>query len=246
MKGMIFAAGIGSRLKPWTDSHPKALAPVAGQPIIARVIDKLLDAGISDIIVNVHHFASQIVDFLHDNYSHVNIAISDESQLLLDTGGGLLRALPLIGNEPVLIHNADILTDFDLHDMIDAHSRSGNDVTLLVQPRDTSRYFLFDEQRLRGWINTSTGECRPADLVTSGLHRLAFGGVHIISPSVFPLLTQFAPADTPFSITNFYINTCSQLRIGGFSLPNSAHWFDVGKPQSLQQASLWASHNFPK
>ena len=243
---MIFAAGIGSRLKPWTDSHPKALVPVANRPIIAHVIDKLLNAGITDIVVNVHHFASQINNFLQENYPQVNITISDETSHLLDTGGGLRHALPLIGDEPVLIHNADILTDFDLHDMLDAHSRSGCDVTLLVEPRDTSRYFLFDEQRLRGWLNTGTGECRPANLDYAGLQRLAFGGVHIVAPSVFPLLTQFAPADTPFSITDFYIQSCSQLSIGGFALPSGARWFDVGKPQSLQQASLWASQNFSK
>ncbi len=237
MKGMIFAAGVGSRLKPWTDCHPKALVEVGEKPVIGHVIDRMTDIGIGHIIVNVHHFADQIADYLRSEYRNVHIDISDETSLLLDTGGGLRKALPLIGYEPVLIHNADILCSVSLDDMIVSHDRQRCDATLLVQPRKTSRYFLFERDRLRGWTDLRNGAVRPGELTDAArCEMLAFGGIHIISPQIYGAIRDYAPDNTPFSITDFYIDRCGLLDIEAYRLPEGRAWFDVGKPETLEQA----------
>ena len=242
---MIFAAGLGTRLKPFTDRHPKALAEVGGTPMLGLVISKLKHAGITQMVVNVHHFAGQIVDYLkaNDNFG-VTIDISDESDLLLDTGGGILAARRwLDGGEPFIVHNADILTDFDIVAMADAHSRDKADVSLLTASRKTSRYLLFDGERdLRGWENISTGELRPASLTSAdGLDPLAFGGVHVISPRVFDALEgyardNFGATKHPFSITPFYVDMCDTLKIKSYQPAESYRWHDIGKPESLVEA----------
>lgn len=237
MKGMIFAAGIGSRLKPWTDKHPKALVPVGDKPVIGHVIDSMLKAGICDIIVNVHHFADQVEEYLFRHYRHINILISDERDLLLDTGGGLLKALPLIGDEPVLIHNADIYTTMNLKELISCHKKSRAEVSLLVQKRNTARYFVFKNSRLNGWTNIETGDVRPPHLiVTQDMELAAFGGLHVINQSVYKSLKEYCKADVPFSITDFYIDSCGTIDINGFHLPECAAWYDVGKPATLEAA----------
>ncbi len=237
MKGMIFAAGIGSRLKPWTDIHPKALVEINGRPAISYVIDKFISVGISTIIINVHHFAEQIIEYVNAVYSGSDIYFSDESDMLLDTGGGLCKALPLIGDDDVFIHNADILSDLPLEDLITAYRTSEADAMLLTQERDTQRYFLFNNGQLCGWTNIQTGQLRPSDLVlTPELDKRAFGGIHIVSHKAYPLLRAYAQADTPFSITNFYIDRCRELQIKSFDMPKGFSWFDVGKPETLQQA----------
>lgn len=242
MKGMIFAAGVGSRLKPWTDSHPKALVEVGGRPVICHVIDKFLKAGIDTIIINVHHFADQIVDTVPRLYPGVNLVFSDESDRLLDTGGGLRKALPLLGGEDVLIHNADIMTDFDLPVLVGRHRELGSDATLLVQDRPTSRYLLFDHGRLRGWTNVSTGQLKPPTLATAdGFDRLAFGGVHVLSATAYGALAARAPEGEPFSITDFYVDSCGSLDFEAFVLPDGASWFDVGKPATLEEARHFIS-----
>ncbi len=219
MKAMIFAAGLGTRLAPITDTIPKALVDVGGKPMIQRVIENIKAAGISHIVVNVHYLAQQIVDFLRDNNNFgVDISISDESDLLLDTGGGLLKAAPLFeGDEPILVHNVDILTDLDFKAMEEAHNRTGALATLLVKDRTTSRYLLWDNQmRLRAWINTKTGETIPPDLYqengspthpgrtlstdpgrTPALTPLAFSGIHIISPHFLHNLAAYASTIAP-------------------------------------------------
>ncbi|MCM1032630.1 MAG: sugar phosphate nucleotidyltransferase [Odoribacter sp.] len=237
MKGLILAAGIGSRLKPWTDTHPKALVEVGGKPVVEWVIDKFLANGIDHIIINVHHFASQIVERVRRDYPHASIEFSDESDLLLNTGGALRKVLPMLGREEVLVHNADILTDFNLHELVNNHMLHSCDSTLLVQPRDTSRYLLFGDNRLRGWTNISTGQVKPPAI--SGidtLDHLAFGGVHLVSPSAYGLLEDYAPAGVPFSIIDFYIDNCARLDIGEFLLPDGASWYDVGRPLTLEAA----------
>ncbi|MBR5193864.1 MAG: NTP transferase domain-containing protein, partial [Bacteroidaceae bacterium] len=157
MKAMIFAAGLGTRLKPLTDHMPKALVPVAGKPMLEHVILKLIASGFDEIVINVHHFAEQIIEFLKEkNTFGIKIWISDETEELLDTGGGIKKASSLL-NEPFLVHNADILSNVDLKALYDFHIASENDATLLVSPRKTVRYLLFDQTtRLCGWINKDT------------------------------------------------------------------------------------------
>ncbi len=247
MKALIFAAGMGTRLRPFTLEHPKALVPVAGTPMLERVIRKVIDAGISDIVVNVHHFASQIIDFLHDNDNFdADIHISDESDSLLDTGGGLLYARHwLDGDSPILIHNADILTDFPIGEMAEAHARSHSLATLLVDHRASSRQLLFDNSSrvLRGWVNLKTGEVLPPDLapyagaIPCGVSPLAFGGVHIVSPGIFPLLASAHTPGTSFPIIPFYINICADHRLSGYTPSEPYMWHDVGRPESLEVAT---------
>lgn len=241
MKAMIFAAGLGTRLRPITDSIPKALVPVGDKPVLQFVIERIKSVGITDVVVNVHHFADQVCKFLNENSNFgLNISISDETNLLLDTGGGLLKALPLLGyDEPVLLHNADILTDVPLEQMIESHQLSGADASLLVWHRDTSRKLLFSSlNEMKGWVNTLTGETRPNRLDQSMLTPLAFGGVHIVSPSLFPFLNKYAlSSGEVFSMTPFYIEACMNARIQGFTPSEPFNWFDIGRPESLLKAS---------
>lgn len=245
MKALIFAAGIGSRLKPWTDSHPKALVEVGGKPMLGRVIEKMINAGIRDIIVNVHHFADQIIDFLHASKFDADITVSDETSLLLETGGGLRKVVEQLGQEPVVIHNADILSDFDLSDMIKSHIESRADITLLTARRKTSRYFVFDETgRLCGWTNVVSGDVRPAGFVLTPPYQLkAFDGVHILSPNVYPLIKEFKEPQIPFSIVDFYLRYCRDVDIKSYNLPDGAFWFDIGKPETLEKARLYFVEN---
>ncbi len=248
MKGLIFAAGIGSRLKPFTNHHPKALAPIGGQPALAWVIRKLANAGCSTIVVNVHHFARQIIDFMETEapkYPAVEFRISDESDLLLDTGAGLLKALPLLDcreGEDVIIHNADILTDAPLDEMLQFHRKSGADATLLAWDRPTSRYLIFNnDNELCGWVNTKTGETIPACLRESleDNHRKAFGGVHIVSASIFPLLEHYGRLHPgPFPIVPFYLSIMQQASIKAFTPATPFQWHDIGTPEKLAAANL--------
>lgn len=236
---MIFAAGLGTRLRPLTDHKPKALVEINGVPMLERVLRRVIAAGCDDIVVNVCHFGEQIIDFLaaKDNFG-VTIHISDERQQLLDTGGGVLAARRwLEGDEDILIHNADILTDLDLNAMIDFHVQSGADATLLVKPRNTARYLLFDRERLCGWTNIQTGEVRPQGLVYDAnvMQALAFGGVHVISGRIFRVLEQYS-REPKFSITPFYVDSCRALKIMGYQPKESYQWHDIGKIESLQAA----------
>ncbi len=243
MKGMIFAAGIGSRLKPWTDEHPKALVEVGGMPMLQRVIARMTDVGINDIIINVHHYGEQIIDFVRNLDTDANISISDERGLLLDTGGGLRKALPMIGDVPVLIHNADILTDIDLVEFINQHSQSGADASLLVEHRGSARQLVFTANHaLKGWYNRETGATRPDTFeIMPDYNMYSFNGVHIVGPSLFSDLRNFKPDEMPFSIIDFYLAEAASHKIIGYDMPRSAHWFDVGKPATLNDAREWIS-----
>lgn len=236
---MIFAAGLGTRLRPLTDNMPKALVPVAGKPMLERVIMRLKEAGFDKIIINIHHFGEQIIDFLHnhDNFG-VDIHISDERDMLLDTGGGIKKARPFLdGDEPFLVHNADILTDIDLSAFYRHHLESNAEATLLVSQRETSRYLLFDTAyNLHGWINKSTGEVKPENLSyrEGDYKELAFGGIHIISPSLFRYMEN-KTWEGKFSIIPFYLSVYRQTHIQGYPL-QGFRWFDIGKPETLQRA----------
>lgn len=192
---MIFAAGLGTRLKPLTDHMPKALVPVAGRPMLEHVILKLKAAGFNELVINIHHFGEQILDFLRANQNFgLTIHISDERDCLLDTGGGIRKAEPFFrGNEPFLIHNVDILSDTDLKALYEYHRQSGNDATLLASRRKTIRYLLFDdEKRLCGWINKDTLQTKPEGFAYNPEHHheYAFSGIHVISPSLFHYMDE--------------------------------------------------------
>ena len=241
MKAMIFAAGLGTRLRPLTDNMPKAMVPVAGKPMLQRVIENLSHYGFHDIVVNIHHFGEQIIDFLKANNNFgENIIISDERNCLLDTGGGILAAREWLDDgKPFLVHNADILTTLDLTAMYEQHCQSQADATLLVKSRKTERYLLFDNSnRLQGWINKKTGETRPQEFkltTESNFQEFAFGGVHVISPSIFKVLESYTE-EAKFSITPFYIDKCNELKIQGYN-PSGYDWFDIGKPETLALAN---------
>ena len=237
---MVFAAGMGTRLKPITDHCPKALVEVGGKPMLEWVILRLKEAGADEIVVNTHHFSQMVADFLSANSNFgCTIHISDESGLLLDTGGGILHARQwLDGGEPFIVHNADIMSDLDLRGMYDHHIASHADATLLVAQRQTSRYLLLDrDNKLQGWINTATGETRPEGFVydTERCHPMAFGGIHVISPSIFPSLANFSESEV-FSIIPYYLSVCNSLAITGYAPDKPYRWYDIGKPATLDEA----------
>lgn len=233
---MIFAAGLGTRLKPFTDHMPKALVPVAGKPMLEHVINKLKSAGVDEIVINVHHFAQQIIGFLKEKENFgIQIWISDETEELLETGGGIKKAAPFF-DEPFLVHNADILSNVDLKAMYDYHLASGNDATLLVSPRKTVRYLLFDEtNRLCGWVNKDTLQTKPEGFVYQPeiQKEYAFGGIHIISPTLFNYMGD--KWSGKFSIMDFYPQTCQEAQLGGY-VKEDLQLIDIGKPEMLAKA----------
>ena len=240
MKAMIFAAGLGSRLKPLTDTMPKALVPVAGCPMLEHVILKLKASGFTERVINIHHFGEQIIDFLKTNNDFgLTIHISDERDRLLDTGGGIRKARLFFENsgEPFLVHNVDILSDMNLKELYDFHMQSGSVATLLASRRTTSRYLLFDtERKLRGWINKDTGQVKPEGFhYDESLYReYAFSGIHVFSPAVFRLME--APRwEGKFSIMDFYLATCGQTDYSGY-LAEKLELIDIGKPETLARA----------
>lgn len=234
---MIFAAGLGTRLKPLTDTMPKALVRVGGEPLLWHVVTKLKASGFQRLVVNVHHFASQIVDYLHanDNFG-IDIRISDESAALLETGGGIRKALPLFDvSSPVLIHNVDILSNVDVADFYDYACDSAVDAMLLVSQRKTKRYLLFDDEMiLDGWTNVETGEVKSPypGLNPDDEKRLAFSGIHVLSPSIFPLLEAMPER---FGVMDFYLKYCHQRAFLGYE-KKDLRLLDVGKLDSLDAA----------
>ena len=229
MQAMIFAAGLGTRFKPWTDKHPKALALVNGKTLLQRNIEYLHHFGITKVVVNVHHFAEQVTDAIKKNNGWGSeIIISDESKEVLETGGGLKKAAPLFSDDTLVIINADILTDLDLSAMETYHHQQQSLATLAVTNRTTSRYFLFDENNtLCGWRNTKTGEekiSRPSQNPT----LKAFSGIHIVSKKLFPLIMQ----EGKFSIVDVYLDLAKTHIIKGFDHSGSK-FMDVGKPESI-------------
>lgn len=231
MKAMVFAAGNGTRLRPFTLHHPKALVEVGGEPMIGRIIRNLKAAGVTEAVVNVHHFAEQIEQYLASNNNFgLTIHISDERSLLLDTGGGLLRARRFLdGTEPIMLHNADILTDLPLNKLT-LHG----DATLAVSRRSSSRSLVFDNaNRLCGWINHTTGDTKGAP---EG-NQFSFNGIHLVSPRIFTALANYG--EEVFSMTPFYVDNCSSMEIFGEDITDYK-WFDVGKPESLAAARQWA------
>ncbi|MGV8915116.1 MAG: nucleotidyltransferase family protein [Kaistella sp.] len=232
MKALIFAAGKGTRLKPFTDHHPKALALVNGMPLLERNIKYLQGFGINDFVINVHHFGVQIIDFLKENnYFGSTIEFSDEKDELLETGGGLVFARKLLDlGEDFLIMNADILTDLDLNAFIQFHQGKNDFATLAVSDRKSSRKLLFNsEMVLRGWLNVESGEQRLAEF-NKGFKPLAFSGIHCINPRIFNKIKRTGK----FSIMEEYLDLMHTEEIHGYE--HQAHIIDVGRPESVLAA----------
>ena len=243
MQAMIFAAGLGTRLKPLTDTMPKALVKVGGEPLLKRVIQKLAAAGVDRIVVNVHHFASQIIDYLNDNGNFgIDIRVSDETEGLLETGGGIKKAAPLFSpSAPVLIHNVDILSNVDLrafYQLAACAEGTGDasaDAVLLVSWRKTKRYLLFnDDMRLVGWTNVETGEVKSPypGLDPAKCRMYAFAGIHALSQRLISAMDCWPDR---FGIIDFYLDACASHNIIGYA-KEDLKLMDIGKLDTLAQA----------
>ncbi len=235
--GFILAAGLGSRLKPWTDHHPKALAIINGKSLLQRNVEYLQSHGIFNVVVNVHHFADQIIEAVEKNKGWGStIQISDESDLVLETGGGLLKAKDLLKNyQTFVLMNCDILTNLDLKSLIQEHKTKQATATLAVAQRDTSRYLLFNQvNEMIGWKNVKTGEIKMPAASKQGStepQALAFSGIHVISQEIF----QKTKLTGKFSMIDLYLEICAHSTIRAFNHSQDTV-LDVGKPEAIAQA----------
>ncbi len=231
---MIFAAGLGTRLSIETSDKPKALVDVGGKPLLQHVIEKLKNDGITEIVVNVHHFSELITLFLYENDFGIPIHISDETEKLLDTGGGLKKAACFFNDkDPILIYNVDIISNLNIQVLLEEYLKSGALATLAVRKRETQRYFKFDsEKNLVGWINKKTGETKISNPENfDNATEMAFSGIHVVQPAIFSLM----PETERFSITDFYLDLAKTHLIKGY-FDDSDLWMDVGKPEQLEEA----------
>ncbi|WP_216616393.1 nucleotidyltransferase family protein [Marinifilum caeruleilacunae] len=234
LNAMIFAAGLGSRLKPYTNNKPKALVALAGKTLLQRAIEKLKSLGVDRIVINVHHFADLIEDFLKENHNFgVDIRVSDERGELLETGGGLKKARELfIPNAPVLIYNVDILSSIDLNELIQQHESSNALVSMVMRNRESSRYLYFNQDKqLTGWKNCKTGETKVARPDMEKSEPLAFSGIHMVNPKLFDLIVE----EGKFSIIDLYLRLAKTEKMIAFE-DQSELWFDLGKPAQLLKA----------
>ena len=237
MEAMIFAAGLGTRLRPLTNDRPKALVEVCGQTLLQHCITMLESNGANRIVINVHHFADKMKDYIGNLKCKADIAISDESNLLLDTGGGLKKAIGLFsGKEPIVIANVDILTNINLRQMMQQHIDSKADATLAIRQRQSSRVLLFDDQKqLGGWQNIKTGE----SIIVSDnaeLKPFAFSGIHIMSPTLFDKF----PTDEVFPIIPHYLKLAKNYKIVGYQ-HDSDYWFDAGSVEKIAEVERFLS-----
>jgi NDP-sugar pyrophosphorylase family protein len=233
MKAMIFAAGLGTRLFPLTQSKPKALIEIAGKTLLQRSLEKVCEAGISEIVINIHHFGEQIRNFLQRNdYFGLNISISDETDELLDTGGAILKAAPLLkGNVPVLVYNVDVLSSLNIQDLLSYHLKKGAMATLAIRERKTARYLMFDEEmQLGGWTNIATGQEKIVRQ-SKQLNPWAFSGIQILDPQILDLITETGK----FSLVSLYLRLAEKYPIFGYP-DSSSLWMDLGKPDQLKEA----------
>ena len=249
---MIFAAGLGTRLKPLTDTMPKALVPLAGKTLLQWQIEKLKAAGITDIVVNVHHFPDQIIDYLRENNNFgCNIQVSDERNMLLETGGGLRKAHPLLtsnlsplASSLILVCNVDILSNIDIPALLNAYNPEEMGV-VVVYPRDTQRYLLFDDNsRLRGWTNIATGEVRgPLSdnrYLIANTRKLAFSGMQVLNPRIFEVMEKVvAEKGEKFSLIDLYLSIAEKEILRAF-IPENYRMMDVGKINQLSEAEAFA------
>lgn len=237
MKAMIFAAGLGTRLRPITDTLPKALVPIDGKPLLYRVVSKLKAAGVSDFVVNVHHFPDSVIGYIREQEDfNVNVRFSDERDFLRETGGGIKFARAMLEGGPFIAHNVDILSDLDVNWFV-SQARPEALSNILVSDRVTQRYFLFDDDmRLVGWTNLATGEVRSpyGDIDPSRFRKYAFAGIHYVSDRIFKVFDDDGWGDR-FSITDFYIRECDRHPVYGV-VPAELNLIDVGKFETLAEA----------
>lgn len=238
MKAFILAAGLGTRLKPWTEHHPKALVPVGGVPMLQRIIENLESQGFDSITVNIHHFANQVVEFLASKTWKAAIHISDERECLLDTGGAILHAAPFLcaDDRPFLVHNVDILSNAPLSWLMNSHLSSGADATLAVSDRTSSRRLVFDrDDNLCGWHNLSTGELRPQGFVMKEcFSQHSFSGIHVMSPRLVAKMEELGFSGG-FSVIDFYLAASGCCKVKGVCL-SDLKLIDIGKPETLSLA----------
>jgi NDP-sugar pyrophosphorylase family protein len=235
MQAIIFSAGLGTRLKPLTNTMPKALIPLGGKPLLQWNIEKLIHAGCDRIIINIHHFPEMIENFLkmHNNFK-IDIRISDETESLLDTGGGLIKAAGLFRkSEPIIAHNVDVISRIDIHRLLDFHLKNENMATLVVRDRPTQRYLLFNSNmQLTGWMNIATGEKIIINRNTlTGNTPFAFSGIQIINPKLLQLVKETGK----FSIIETYLQFAADYPIYGY-IDHSSLWMDLGKPDQIKLA----------
>ncbi len=242
MKAMLLAAGFGTRLKPFTNHHPKALAIINDKTLLQHNIEYLQQFNIYDVIINVHHFAKQIIQTIKKNNAWgSNVVVSDETDAILETGGGLKRAGWYFKEEEnFVLMNVDVLTDLSLDKIIFFHQDNKPLATLATTNRETSRYFLFNKENiLCGWENVKTGE-EKIIREEKDLHRKAFSGIHVINKSIFPLMQQ---KEIKFSMVDVYLSLCAENKILSFD-HSTTKFIDVGKPESLQKATQFFSNDF--
>jgi NDP-sugar pyrophosphorylase family protein len=229
---MLFAAGLGSRLKPFTDFHPKAMALVNGKPLLQHNLEYLKKHGFEKVIINVHHFANQIIDFVNNHHFGMEIIISHEQDEVLETGGGLLKVKEYLQNSPFLVMNVDILTDLDLRKLIDFYNEKVALGVLAVSDRKSSRKLFFDvDEKLVGWKNFSNDET--IGRISENCKALAFSGIHVLNPKIFELITETGK----FSIMQSYMRLMSNYNFIGFD-HTGGKLIDVGKPESIEKAEL--------
>ena len=253
MRAMIFAAGLGTRLKPLTDTLPKALVPLAGKTLLQWQIERLKAAGITDIVVNVHHFPDMIINYLRENDNFgCRIQVSDERDMLLETGGGLRKAKELltsspdspIASSPILICNVDILSNIDIPTLLHAYNPDEMGV-VVVSERDTQRYLLFDEEnRLCGWTNIATGEVRGEEAIRRGGHetmkKLAFSGMQVLNPRIFDCMDEVVKLKgDKFSLIDLYLSIAEKEILRAY-IPENYRMMDVGKINQLSEAEAFA------
>lgn len=238
MKAFILAAGLGTRLRPFTLTNPKALVPVGGLPMLERVIEKLRKEGVDSLVINVHHFGEKIIDFLNTRDFGISFEISDETEELLDTGGAILKAADKLfaDTDNVVVHNVDILSNASVKGLYNLHCESDADVTLLVSDRDSSRKLIFDaDMNLRGWHNLGTGEYRPAGFSpTEQMKEFAFSGIYAVNRRVVEAMKE-EKLTGKFPIMDFLLDNIGRLRIKGHAV-TGLKLIDIGKPATLQQA----------
>ena len=251
MKAMIFAAGLGTRLKPLTDTLPKALVPLAGKTLLQWQIEKLKAAGITDIAINIHHFPDMIINHLKDNDNYgCNILISDEREMLLETGGGLRKAQEKFkgSEEGILICNVDILSNINIPTLIQAYNPDEMGLVVVSQ-RDTQRYLLFNEEnRLCGWTNIATGEVKPTPNpflkkgeLTPEIKKLAFSGMQILNPRIFECMNDIVEQKgEKFSLIDLYLNIAEKEILRAY-IPENYRMMDVGKINQISEAEVFAA-----